>query len=157
MNPFKHIKETNDVVKDLKFKLQYSKNKAKDVKQINTIIDCLKSFEDILEQKYKVSEIDNLLCYIFNEFMITQEQTPKQDIQLDYLIDKINCHLKADAQNNISSLAMTISSYEFGKKYLNGDIKGCERFAKNTSKEDIVKLIKDLFFKFKQSMLWRIL
>ena len=154
--PFKHIKEVNQIVKDLKYELKYSKNKKRDGERINTIIDCLTSFDKLLVEKYKVNEIDNLFCYIFNEFMIVQEQNPKQDIQLDYLIDKIRCHMRSNSETNIKGLAMAISSYEFAKKYMNNDIKGCEKFAKETSIEDIEKLIKDLFFKFKEGMQWKI-
>ena len=155
MKPYKSINNVKKIVEDMTFELTYSKDKVKDAERINSIIDCLNEFESILEVKYKVSGVDNLLCYIFNDFMLGQETTPEKEIQLPYIIDKIDFHLKNSATDNMLFLAQSIRTYEFMRKYRIKDEKGCEKLAKETTDKDIVKLLKNLFNEFKERMIWR--
>ena len=70
MNPYKHIEAQKQVINDLKYKLQYSTNKPKDAKLINTLIDTVLAFESMLKEKYYTDTIE-LLIYsrMYNHFM----------------------------------------------------------------------------------------
>ena len=155
MTPFKHIQRVEGIVNEMKRELKYSKNIERDAKRINTIIDLVHSFEEMLTSKYKTDEIDNLLCYILNDFMLKQETTPKMEIQLPYFIDKIHQHLKYDSYNNTNWLAERIINFEFMRKYAVEDLAGCKRMADGTTREGVAKLLKNLFKEIKQNIVWR--
>ena len=152
MKPFKHIKEVSDIINDLKFELQHSKNKVRDAKRINSLIDCVNAFEIILEDKYKTDQIDNLLAYIFREELLKHEASGnKIDFRLNNLINKIDLHLRYNSNQNIKLLANEIKLYEFSKNILNLEI---EKAKQVPEEKTITKQIKDLFLQFKTYMLW---
>ena len=53
IQPFKQIEKTKKVINNLKYKYQFSNNKAKDGKDINTLIDTVEILDSILVSKYK--------------------------------------------------------------------------------------------------------
>ena len=148
MNPFKHISDTQKVIKDLTYKLKFSSDKVKDTKDINTIIDCVNSFESMLENRYKVSEIDNLLCYILKEF-----NQREKELHLHYLVDKLDFHLKSSSISNIKNLAKEIHIEQFMNKVSSN--KDYTSFIKKTSEKDVESLIKNLFLQIKTYMKWK--
>ena len=70
MKPFQTIKAANEVINDMKFELQYSKDKVKDAKRINTLLDALKSFDDMLVYKYRTDAIETLIYSLIYEYFL---------------------------------------------------------------------------------------
>ena len=74
MNPYDQINNLDKVINDLERGLQYSKNKPKDVHNLNIIIACRNSFESMLQDKYKTDAVEILiyhrLLYLYKKFDI---------------------------------------------------------------------------------------
>lgn len=73
MKPFKIIQDSKTVVNDLKRELPYSRNKVRDAKRINTLIDCVKTFESVMLYKYKTDALDTLIYSLIYEYFLMHE------------------------------------------------------------------------------------
>ena len=76
MNPYQEIKNLDNVINGLERALQYSKNKSKDTKNLNIIINARNSFESMLENKYYTNAVEILiyhrLLYLYKQFQISE-------------------------------------------------------------------------------------
>jgi serine/threonine protein phosphatase PrpC len=152
MKPYKLIKDAHKVCKDLEYNLQYSKNRARDTKRINTILRALKGFDDMLVYKYKVNEIDKLICYIIEDFIIkfTAQGKNKIDLDLYQIVNKIQMCILDENYNAISNLASEITSYQIGKIAINGDYEKLNL----PDKKKTITLVKKLLIDLKMDMQW---
>ena len=61
MNPYQDISNLDKVINDLEKGLQYSKNKSKDTKNLNTIINARNSFELMLKNNYFTDVLESMI------------------------------------------------------------------------------------------------
>ena len=110
MKPYQLIKDAHQVCEDLKYNLKYSKNRKRDIKRINTLLRALKSFDDILVQKYKTNEIDKLICLIIEDYLLRfeVENNYKGKLDLHSIVNKIKMCILDKNYNAISRLSRQI-------------------------------------------------
>lgn len=61
INPYNDINELDKVINDLEYSLKYSKNKSKDIKNLNTIIKTRNSFELMLKNHYFTDVLESMI------------------------------------------------------------------------------------------------
>jgi len=151
VNPFKIIKEAEEVIENYAYKLKYSKDKVKDRKQLNKLIRALNSFDDMLVHKYKTSAIDKLICHILEDYILRfeVENNYKGKLDLHSIANKINMCILDKNYNAISRLSGQITAYQISSNVING-------VKEMPNKEDVDKLVKNLLLEFKKNMVWSI-
>ena len=149
MKPYQLIKDAHQVCEDLKYNLKYSKNRKRDIKRINTLLRALKSFDDILVQKYKTNEIDKLMCFIIEDYLLRfeVENNYKGKLDLHSIVNKIKMCILDKNYNAISRLSGQITSYQISSNVING-------VKEMPEKEDVNKLVKNLLLELKTDMKW---
>ena len=74
MNPFNDINKFDVLIDSLEKDLQYSKNKNKDTKNLNAIINFRNSFDSMINNRYYTDAVEILiyhrLLYLYKEFNI---------------------------------------------------------------------------------------
>lgn len=152
MKPYKQILKANRVIEDLKYNLKHSKNKVKDAKNINTLIDTLKCFDNMIIYNYKTDALDTLVCYILKDYLMRYEtESNNDDLNLHYIISKIDSDLIFNSEYNINSLANQIRTYEISKFAKKRDVNSLKKIPNN---EEIKQLIKNLLLQIKQNIVW---
>lgn len=146
MKPYLKIKNALDVVNDLKYKLQYSKNKAKDVKDINTLLDALKSFDDMLIYKYKTDAVETLLYSLIYEYLL-MHKAYKNEIPLNTIIYNINKDIENGSKQKKAEVISILKTHELQNKINNNSV-----FDENYANFD--KMIKNLINEFKMNIKW---
>jgi len=153
MKPFEHIENCKRVVNNLKFKLQYSKNKEKDAEDINTLIKALNSFDDMLVYKYKTDAIDSLITYIIEDYLSRYYVECNGDfsdgLPLHEIIRKIDVSLKDNSNESTYYLSSSINSYLIGSGVINKD------FKKVPDILEIQKLVKETLTEIKKYVVWK--
>lgn len=89
MKPLKAIAEQKQVIEQLTFELKYSKNKAKDIKRINTLINTVNCFNDMLVSKYKTDALDSLIYALIHELLMIYKAY-ENEIPLHQIIKTID-------------------------------------------------------------------
>jgi|TARA_R100001530_G_scaffold135377_1_gene112437 hypothetical protein len=152
MKPYQKIQKANTVISAMKRDLYNSNNEKRDVERINTLIDALESFDDILVSNYKVNEIDKLLCYILSDFIMRYEsEGGYADLDLHQIIGKIDTNIDFSSNYHIRDLANQIRGYEVSKSAFNYDY---DSLMKVPQASEIEILIKKLLLEFKKEMIW---
>ena len=146
MKPYKKIKNALDVVNDLKYKLQFSKNKAKDGKDINTILDALKSFDDMLIYKYKTDAIETLLYSLIYEYLL-MHKAYKKEIPLNTIIYNIDKDIENGSKQKKAEVISILKTHELQNKINNNSV-----FDKKYANFD--KMTNNLINEFKMNILW---
>ena len=153
MKPFKIIQQQKKVIDNLKFKLQYSKNKEKDAKDINTLIKTVNCLDDMLVSKYKTDAIDVLIVYILNDFMMrySVQGSFKDGLPIYQFLDRLNFKLDWSSNLSINSISKELRMY-----ILQGNIENNKKNILDLpSTETIEILVKDLLFEIKQNIVWK--
>ena len=65
MNPYNEISNLDKLIDNLEQDLTYSKNKPKDTKNLNVLINARNSFEKLLKDKYYSDVVEILLYHIY--------------------------------------------------------------------------------------------
>lgn len=161
MNPFKQIEKTKKVIGNLKYKYKYSKNKAKDGNDINTLIDTVNMFDSMLVSKYKTDAIDVLIVYIIKDWLLRYEVESKQsEINLKSIVDKIDLIFKYNSVSQINWLASSFVTYLSGHHVnkLEIDLSNAKEVSQEIknipSIEDFEILIVDLLKQIKTHVVW---
>ena len=153
MKPFEHIENCKRVVNNLKFKLQYSKNKEKDAEDINTLIKTVNCLDDMLVSKYKTDAIDVLIVYILNDFMMrySEQGSFKNGLPIHQFLDRLNFKLDWSSNLSINSISKELRMY-----ILQGNIENNKKNILDLpTVENIETLVKDLLFEIKQNIVWK--
>ena len=152
MKPYKLIQDAHQVCEDLKYNLKFSKNKARDTKRINTLLRALKGFDDMLVHKYKVNEIDKLICYIIEDYLMRfqVECNNEEILDMHQIINKIKMTIGDESYNAISRLSTVITAYEKSRLVIKGEY---EKF-NLPKKEKTTILVKKLLIDLKTDMQW---
>jgi hypothetical protein len=61
MNPYQEIQNLDRLIDDLTKGLDYSRNKAKDTANINTLINARNCFEEMLDNKYHTDVVETMI------------------------------------------------------------------------------------------------
>ena len=61
MKPYKHIQDTEKVLKRLINKARNGNNTRSELQDVNVLINLVNSYKDLLRFKYKTNVVDNLL------------------------------------------------------------------------------------------------
>jgi len=94
MKPFKQIELTKKVINELKYNHQFSKNKPKSAERINTLIDTVKMFDDMLLSKYKTDALDRLIYALIFEWLTMFEVVQGKPIPIRLMVNEIDLDLK---------------------------------------------------------------
>jgi hypothetical protein len=173
MKPYQHIENMKLVIDNLKFKLQYSKNKVKDAEDINKLIDALKSFDSMLVSKYKTNALNGLISFLFRDYLmryyVEDENKFKKGLPIPQIIDKINSALKDDVsylvgdiktyliEQKLDALNTSKTNSGYIKLDKNNDIDSCINEISNLPTEgEIKELINLTLYDIKKQIIWNL-
>ena len=146
MKPYKLIDKQKKIIKELTKELQYSKNKIRDAKRINTLIDVSNSFDSMLVYKYKTNALDTLILSLMYEILMINKSY-ENEIPLFDIIETIRTDLFYGSELKLRQVISVLEHHELKNKIANNSL-----FDKNFTNFDV--LIKDLLNKFKQDAVW---
>jgi len=149
MKPFQTIKDANDVINDMKKDLQFSKDKVKDAKRINTLLDALKSFNDILVYKYRTDAIEALIYSLIYEYFL-MNKIWENEIPIHSTVNYIDFTIMNGAQQKKLEVISLLETHE-----MNNKIKDESVFDGDYT--DFNKLLTDLLNEFKQTIKWNLI
>ena len=149
MKPFQTIKAANEVINDMKFELQYSKDKVKDAKRINTLLDALKSFDDMLVYKYRTDAIETLIYSLMYEYLLMHEAY-KKEIPLHTIIYNIDKDIENGSKQKKAEVISILKTHELQNKIKNNSV-----FDKKYANFD--KMITKLLTEFKMNIKWNLI
>jgi hypothetical protein len=121
MKPFKIIKESKNVVNDLKRELPYSRDKVRDAKRINTLIDCIKSFENIFTYEYKTDALDTLIYSLIYEYF-SMHDVYNDKIPLYSTVNNIDFALVNGSEQKKLEIISLLKSHEIQNKIKDNSI-----------------------------------
>lgn len=147
--PYKQIKKALKVVDDLKFELQYSKNKQKDAKRINVILDALKSFDDMLVYKYKTDAVETLIYTLFYEYLLMYK-AHDNEIPIDTIIYNIDLAIFNGSEQKKAEVISILKTHELKNKIENNSV-----FDKDYINFD--KLLNDTINQIKTQIKWSLI
>jgi len=147
MKPFEHIENCKRVVNNLKFKLQYSKNKEKDAEDINTLIKALKSFDDMLVYKYKTDAINTLIYALFYELLMFYKAY-ENDLPLNEIIRTITTDLNYGSELKKEQVISILKTNELSNKIKNNNV-----FDDNYT--NFEPLLEEIIMKIKTDIQWK--
>lgn len=122
MKPYQHIKNLKNIIENEKFNLQYSKNKDRDVKKINTLIDCMESFENMLTEKYYTNVIETLLYSLIYEWMLQFKVASGSEIPLHTIIYNIDKDIENGNLQKKAEIVSILETHEMTNKLKNGTV-----------------------------------
>lgn len=146
MKPYKLIDKQKKIIKELTKELQYSKNKIRDAKRINTLIDVSNSFDSMLVYKYKTNALDTLILSLMYEILMINKSY-ENEIPLFDIIETIRTDLFYGSELKLRQVISILEHHELKNKIANNSL-----FDKNFTNFEV--LIKDLLNKFKQDAVW---
>ena len=147
--PFELIKNAISVVDDLKYDLQYSKNKNKDAKRINTLLDALKCFDDMLIYKYRTDAIETLIYSLIYEYFL-MNKVWENEIPIHSTVNYIDFALMNGSHQKKLEVISLLKDHE-----LNNKIKDKSVFDGDYT--DFNKLLTELLNEFKQTIKWTLI
>ncbi len=146
MKPYKKIQKANKIIKDLKYELQFSKNKKRDAERINTLIDVLESFDSMLVSDYYTNAIETLIYTLIHEYLM-MHKAYKKEVPLHSIIENIEFAIANGTEQKKMEVISVLKQHELKNKIENNSV-----FDKNYANFDA--LLKNLMNKFKESILW---
>jgi hypothetical protein len=146
MKPYKLIDKQKKIIKELTKELQYSKNKIRDAKRINTLIDVSNSFDSMLVYKYKTNALDTLILSLMYEILMINKSY-ENEIPLFDIVETIRTDLFYGSELKLRQVISVLEHHELKNKIANNSL-----FDKNFTNFEV--LIKDLLNKFKQDAVW---
>ena len=146
MKPYKKIQNTNRIIKDLKYELQFSKNKKRDAERINTLIDMLNAFDDMLVSDYYTNAVETLIYTLIHEYLMMHEAY-KKEIPLHSIIENIEFAIRNGAEQKKLEVISILKQHELKNKIADNSV-----FDKKYANFD--QILKKLMNKFKETVLW---
>jgi len=113
MKPYKLIQDALKVCEDLKYNLQYSKNRARDTKRINKVLRALKGFDSMLVSKYKTDAIEVLMYASIQEILTKRMVQVGKPIPIDEIKQYFEECLSYDKEYKIQQVISTLKEHEF--------------------------------------------
>ena len=147
MKPFKIIEQQKKVIDNLKFKLQYSKNKAKDAEDINTLIKTVNCLDELLIYKYKTDAL-NVILYALIYELLMKSKSYKNNLPIHEIINTIDTDIFYGSELKKLQVISILKTHE-----LNNKIKNKTVFDKDYI--DFDKLLTIFVNEFKQQFIWK--
>ena len=146
MNPFKHINNLNTVIRDLKYKLKFSKNEVKDTKIINTLVDANKSFNDMMVNDYYTDAIETLIYSLMHEILMVHKAY-KSELPMYEILESIKKDIFYGKETKKSEVISILKTHEMNNKIKSGTV-----FSEGVNFD---KLLNDLVNEFKLDIKWK--
>jgi len=146
MKPYKIIENQKKVIDNLTYKLQYSKNKEKDVAEINTLIKTLKSFDSMLTNKYYTDALNTLILALIYELLMFYKAY-ENEIPLKTIFDTIKTDLHYGKELKKQQIISILKHHEMQNKIKNNSV-----FDENYINFD--ELIETFTNEIKQNIQW---
>ena len=147
MKPFKIIEQQKQIIKDLTFELQYSKDKVKSGKRINTLIKVVNSFDDMLVYKYKTDAINTLIYALFYELLMFYKAY-ENDLPLNEIIRTITTDLNYGSELKKEQVISILKTNELSNKIKNNNV-----FDDNYT--NFEPLLEEIIMKIKTDIQWK--
>lgn len=147
--PYELIKNAMSVIDDMKFNLQYSKNEVRDAKRINTLLDALKGFNDMLSYRYKTDAVDTLIFTLIHEYMLIYKVW-ENEIPIHTIVNNIDFAITNGSNHKKAELISLLKTHEMKNKIDNNDI-----LSDNYVNFDV--LLKDLLNQIKTQIKWSLI
>jgi hypothetical protein len=147
MKPYQTIEDQKTVINDLTYKLQFSKEKVKDAKTINTLINTVNCFETMLKNKYFTDVIETLLYANIKEWLMQSEVYDGSPIPLQEMCSGVEFDIANGSKQKKLEVLSVLKSHELENMIKNDTLK-------NANFTDFNKLLTDLINEFKKSIVW---
>ena len=147
MKPYQIIEDQKKVIEALTYKLQFSKDKIKDAKTINTLINTVNGFEAMLLNKYYTDVIETFIYSIIKEWLMLRNVFDGSPIPLIEICTDIDFDIMHGSKQKKAEVLSILESHE-----LNNRIKHNTVFGKDYA--DFDKLLTNLVNEFKFSIKW---
>jgi len=118
INPYKHIQESEKVLKTLSSEAKTMDNALTRLKELNVLIEMLNSFKEMLSEKYYTDYIDNLLLSRMYYNLLASDEYGEINI-IDYV-----CNLEDDIEKGNQYMKQNIIGYLRGVQLHNSVNKG---------------------------------
>jgi len=148
MKPYTKLKNALFVINELKNELPYSKDKVKNAKRINTLLDALKSFDDMLAYKYRTDAIETLIYALIYEYLLQTINT--NELPIHSIVYNIENSINNGSEQKKAEVISILKHHEMKNKIENSTV-----FDKDYINFDV--LLKDLVNNFKQSVQWNLI
>lgn len=146
MKPYKHIQDTEKVLKRLINKARNGNNTRSELQDVNVLINLVNSYKDLLRFKYKTNVVDNLL--LSNLYKnLTEQYAITGGFQLREAFRVVERDLMQGEQNR-ESINNLFRDYALTEQINNG---------KELKAHDYTKEIDNLLTEFKTNVTWKIL
>jgi len=148
MKPYKLIEEQKKVINELTYKLQFSKDKVKDAKVINTLITTVNGFEKMLLNKYFTDAIETLLYSNIKEWLMQSKVYDGSPIPLQEMCSGLDFDILNGSKQKKLEILSVLKSHEMQNIIKN------KTNLKNHTFTDFDKLLTDLINEFKKGIVW---
>lgn len=94
MKPYQILENQKKIIENMRFNMQYSKNKERDVDILNTAVDTANCLEGVLSNELKFDTVDSLIHSLMYEYMLKNKVYEGKSLSLEEMISKIELGLK---------------------------------------------------------------
>ena len=147
--PYKLIKDANKVVNELKEDLKYSKDKIKDAKRINNLLDALKGFNDMLSYRYKTDVVDTLILALIYEYLLIYKAY-ENEVPIHQILNHLDFSISNGTEQKKKEVISILKTHEMKNKIENNSV-----FEKDYINFDV--LINDLLNQIKTQIKWSLI
>jgi len=109
--PIQALKEFDLIIFELKHQLKFSKNKPRDGKRINRLIDVLKILNDTIVSDYYLDSVDSLILAQMESYLFEVERKNKK-IPINLIIDRISKKLETSREMVKSEVLKSLRAIE---------------------------------------------
>lgn len=149
MNPFKTIEDQKKIIEDLTFELKYSKDKVKSANRINSLIETVNQFNDMLVSKYKTDAVNVLIYSLIYEWFMMFGVGSGKKIPLHYMVRTMDRDLSCHSDYKKKEVIALLEGNQLRTMIDNDKLKEW-----NGEYSDFDKLITRLANEFKQQLTW---
>ena len=144
MKPYQLIQNQRNVIDSLRFELKHSKDKVRDAKRINTLIDTITGFEEMLMDRYYTEAIETLLyARIYSQLIANVES---DEINIYGIVSQIDQDIEYGSKLKKDQVVSFLKQKELEFKIDQGKV--FDKYA------DFDKMLTELINEFKQSVVW---
>ncbi len=144
MKPHQLIQNQRNVIDSLKFELQHSKHRVRDAKRINTLIDTITGFEEILVDRYYTDAIETLLyARIYSQLIANVES---DEVNIHGIVSNIDQDIEYGSELKKDQVISFLKQKELEFKVDQGKV--FDKYA------DWNKMLTELINEFKQNVKW---
>jgi len=113
MNPFKIIEKQKRLISNLKRDLSFSNDKVKDANTINTLIEVVDAFEAMLINVYYTEDLEKLMLFIFNRFLIDAVIDNVEGIPIHKIKREFDMLMKLSSKNYLEDVKQNLLVLEW--------------------------------------------